>query len=164
MPAAPPLRDGVAPVTMRIASSMRRTPRPVISPVSSGWFQESGHEADGGEVVDLVGLHLLDGADERRLVEQVAELDLDVGQRRLDDEALGVVLAADEAVDLVALGEQVLGEVEAVLAGDAGDERCWHGATSLRGFGVPTWSLSYSSGRGRRCRGSAGFQGAGLSA
>ena len=31
--------------------------------------------------------------------------------------------AADQAVDLVALVEQELGEVRAVLAGDAGDER-----------------------------------------
>ena len=30
--------------------------------------------------------------------------------------------AADEAVDLVALGKQQLGEVRAVLAGDAGDQ------------------------------------------
>ena len=44
-------------------------------------------EADGREVVDLVGLDLLDDVDEGGLVEQVADRDLDVGQRALDDGA-----------------------------------------------------------------------------
>src|SRR5205807_424873 len=34
--------------------------------------------------------------------------------------------AADDPVDLVALGQQQLGQVRAVLAGDAGDERALH--------------------------------------
>ena len=47
------------------------------------------------------------------------------GTRRSTSCAAGVVLAADDAVDVVPLGEQQLGEVEAVLAGDAGDRARW---------------------------------------
>src|SRR4030043_390369 len=67
------------------------------------------------------------------LVEEVAELNLDIGEDGLDDLPLGVILAPDEAVDGVALGQEVLGEIGAVLAGYAGDERCRHGDTSLQG-------------------------------
>ena len=39
----------------------------------------------------------------------------------------GVVeLRRTDADDPIALGEQELGEVRAVLAGDAGDQRGWH--------------------------------------
>ena len=57
---------------MRIASSIRSTPTPVMSAVSSGWRNDSGHEAHRTEVVDLVGLDLLDRGDQRRQVAQVA--------------------------------------------------------------------------------------------
>ena len=39
--------------------------------------------------------------------------------------------APDQAVDLVALRQQELGQVGAVLAGDAGDERVLHGRRSI---------------------------------
>ena len=51
-----------------------------------------------------------------------------VGQQALDQVAMRVVLAPDQAVDVVPLGEQQLGEVETVLAGDPGDERGGHAA------------------------------------
>ena len=38
---------------------------------------------------------------------------------------------ADDADDLVALGQQELGEVGAVLAGDAGDQAPWASAMAL---------------------------------
>ena len=62
-------------------------------------------------------------------------------------EPLGVerARAADDAVDLVALGEQQLGQVRAVLAGDAGDERALHRLRS------PSDVLR-STRRSRRCR------------
>ena len=59
-------------------------------------------------------------------------MQLDVGDEVLDELAARVVLAADQAVDLVPLLEQQLGEVEAVLAGDSGDERAGHGRQSVR--------------------------------
>ena len=45
---------------------------------------------------------------------------------------LGVVLAAYETEDLVALVGQQLAEVEAVLAGDAGDEGAGHSVSRAR--------------------------------
>ena len=98
------------------------------------------------EVVDLVGLELVEQPHEARRVRQVG-----VVQEELDPllvrvavevvDALGVERrrAADEAVDLVALVEQLLGEERAVLPGDAGDERAWHARQCYR--------------RARACRG-----------
>ena len=81
------------------------------------------------EVVDLVRLDLRQQRDEPGAVVQVAVVQ---GQpagrlvRVLVDvvDALGVERgrAADQPVHLVALREQQLGEVRAVLAGDAGDQ------------------------------------------
>ncbi len=96
---------------------------------------ELGHlEADldvalGAEVVDLVGPDPVQVADQRRAVRQVGVVQIELGAA-----PVGVVVevvdapgrerarAADQAVDVVALVEQQLGEVGAVLAGDAGDE------------------------------------------
>ncbi|MFZ2015049.1 MAG: hypothetical protein WAV00_14600 [Nocardioides sp.] len=49
-------------------------------------------------------------------------MQVDLGHQRADEVELGVVLPADESVDLVALLEQGSGEIEAVLARDPGDE------------------------------------------
>jgi len=55
----------------------------------------------------------------------------------------------------------VLGEIGAVLAGYAGDERCGHwGHLLAAALGIRTWSLSYCSGRGSGCRGSGDGRGA----
>ena len=111
---------------MRIASSRRVTPSAVISPVSTGWRERRLHERLGGEVVHLVGPVLAQDRDERGLVEQVARR----GVRVEHDAVLQVgdalevrgALAAHHADHLVALVEQQLGQVRAVLAGDAGDQ------------------------------------------
>ena len=80
------------------------------------------HERHRGEVVDLVGLAVAQHVDERALVEQVAGVQRDRVADVLEAlEGLGRG-APDHAVDLVALLEQELGEVGAVLAGDAGDQ------------------------------------------
>ena len=101
---------------------MRVTPRAVISPVSTGWPQRGLHEGLGGQVVHLVGRLLPQDVDQRHLVEQVAghegDAVLEVGDA-LEVDRRG---APDHADDLVALVEQELGQVGAVLAGDAGDE------------------------------------------
>jgi hypothetical protein len=82
-----------------------------------------------GEVVDLVGLRLLDDAQQGERIGHVAVVQ--------DEAAIGIVRilvemidalridergAALDAVHDVALAEQELGEVGAVLAGDAGDQ------------------------------------------
>ena len=81
------------------------------------------------EVVDLLGLDVAEDPVERGGVVQVAVVENEtavLGVRVLVEvvEARGVEAggAADESVHLVALREKELGEVRAVLAGDAGDE------------------------------------------
>jgi len=93
-----------------------------------GLVPGKGHEADGGKVVDLVGLDALHAADERGLVQEIALDNPDVRKKLLDLLPLRVGLSADQAVDLVALRQQVLGEIGAILAGDAGDKRPRHAA------------------------------------
>ena len=88
------------------------------------------HVALGGEVVDLVRLGLLHDADEVGGVGEVAVVheEAAAGHVRIRVEVVDAVGvegagAALDAVDGVALAEQELGQVGAVLAGDAGDER-----------------------------------------
>ncbi len=94
-----------------------------------------GAEADadvalGGEVVDLGGADLADEGDERARFAEVAELEVEVGPQVVADGGADLVEApgvdgggaAGHAVDFVALVEEELGEVGAVLARDAGDE------------------------------------------
>ena len=94
-----------------------------------GLFKADRDVALRGEVVDFVGLHLLNDADQAAGIGEVAVVQ--------DELAIGLVLillevidavgveerrATLDAVDFVAFVEEKLGEVGAVLAGDAGDE------------------------------------------
>ena len=82
-----------------------------------------GHEALRGEVVDLVGLGVAHHGGQRVLVEEVRGHDLDAVEQVVDP-LVGVVGgAAHHADDVVALGQEELGEVGAVLPGDARDQR-----------------------------------------
>ena len=81
------------------------------------------------EVVDLVGLHLLHHVDEARRIGEVAVMqdeaavaDVRILVQVIDPVGVEQRRPALDAVDDVALVEQELGEVGAVLAGDAGDE------------------------------------------
>ena len=114
---------------MRIASSRRSVPSASALAVYSGVSKRHLHMALRGEIVDLVGLHLLHDADQVGGVGQVAVVqdEADVPLVRILIEmvdALGVERrrAALDAVHDVALGEQEFGEIGAVLAGDAGDQ------------------------------------------
>ena len=82
----------------------------------------------GCQVVDLVGLHLLDHVDQAAGIGHIAVVQekTAVGNVRVFVEmvdAFGVEqrAAALDAVHLVSLGEQELGKVGAILSGDAGD-------------------------------------------
>ena len=98
----------------------------------------------GGEVVDLVRLQLLEDADQARGVGHVAVVEDEAAIRLMRVlvemvDAVGVEQrgASLDAVDLIALAEEELGEVGAVLADDAGDERALHVERLLRlGSGV----------------------------
>ena len=90
----------------------------------------------GGEVVDLVGPHPVQELDQVGRVADVTVVQeepdpIDVGILVEMVDALGIEGggAADDAVDLVAFAEEELGEIRAVLAGDARDERFHDDAT-----------------------------------
>ena len=94
-----------------------------------GRLKTDRHVALRPEVVDLVGLHLLNDAGQVAGVGQVAVMQLEAGvvhMRVLVDvvNALRVERAgpALDAVDRVAFFQQEFGKIRAVLAGDAGDE------------------------------------------
>ncbi len=84
----------------------------------------------GGEVVDLVGLHLLHDADQVGGVGQVAIVQEQPGTalvrvlvEMVDPGGVERGGAPLDPVHLVALGQQQLGQIGPVLAGDAGDQR-----------------------------------------
>src|SRR5262249_45521771 len=81
------------------------------------------HERHRGEVVELARPHRVDDLDERQLIEEVGRVQVNAIEHLLDAPVIRRAGAADDRVDLVALVEQELREVRAVLAGDAGDER-----------------------------------------
>ncbi len=94
-----------------------------------GGLEAHLHVGLRGQVVDLVGLGLLDDADEVGRVGQVAVVHEEAHARLVRVvvevvDAVGVEQAgaALDAVHDVALVEQELGQVGAVLPGDAGDE------------------------------------------
>jgi hypothetical protein len=74
-------------------------------------------------VVELIGGDLGDGGDDRVRLEHVAadQGDAVAQVRRGPQPRLGT--AANQADDLTAIVEQLLGEEGSVLAGEAGDER-----------------------------------------
>ncbi len=93
------------------------------SAVSVGWIHETRDERHRGEVVDLARPRSAHRIDERALVEEIRLVQRDPGPEVLDAlEALGRG-AAHEAVDVIALLEQQLREVGAVLPRNASDER-----------------------------------------
>ena len=114
---------------MRIASSSRSVPSASALAVYSGSSNETCDVALRREVVDLVGLHLLHDVDQAGGIGHVAVVQHEptlVLVRILVEviDAVGVEQrgAALDAVHLVSLVEQELGEIGAVLAGDAGDQ------------------------------------------
>ena len=85
-----------------------------------------GDERDRAQVVDLGRVGVAHRAHQAGQVGEVTVVQPDVGDELGHELAPRVVLAADQAVDVVPLLEQQLGEVEAVLAGDSGDESAGH--------------------------------------
>ena len=118
---------------MRMASSRRRVPMPSAVGRVLRALKADGHMALGAQVVDLVGLHFLNDADQVGGVGQVAVVqheasvvDMRVLVEVVDPVGVEQAGAALDAVHLVAFFEQQLGQVGAVLAGHAGDQCCFH--------------------------------------
>ena len=90
------------------------------------------------EVVDLVRFDRVDQVDQADAVGEVAVVQVQVGGVDVvDPPPVDGGRAADQAVDLVPLPEQELGQVRPVLAGDTGDEGAPHGPDYPRGFPTP---------------------------
>ena len=83
-------------------------------------------EGLGGEIVDLVGLDVLDGAHQARQVGEVSvdQLDIvgDAKPAQADVADLGGAGPAHQTADAIALAQKQLREIGAVLAGDASDQ------------------------------------------
>ena len=99
----------------------------------------------GGEVVDLVGPHGADDGEDAHGVAQIAVVQVEVRVTLQMGDALAVIDggAADDAVDVVALFQQELSQIAAVLAGDAGDECFFHTAYVLKDY---SWTRSWAAG------------------
>ena len=116
-----------------------------------GDVEGDAHVALRAQVVDFVGLDVVDEVGELPPVRQVAVVQEHAGAGgvRVDVdvvEAAGVEGggAADDAVDLVPLREEELDQVRSVLAGDAGDECLGHA-------GVPWRAVLAALARSRKC-------------
>ena len=96
-------------------------------------IERNSHMALGGQIVNFVGLELVQELHQSHGVRQITimkEQSLVVHMRILIQvvDATGVEsgCAPDDTVDLVALAKQQFGEVRAVLASDSGDECALH--------------------------------------
>ena len=103
-------------------------PQATTSAVNSGISKAHLHVALRAEVVDLVGPHVVEERGERTPVGEIGVVKKESGAGLVEVlidviEPIGVKArgAAFETVDLVAFGEQELGQVGAVLTGAAGD-------------------------------------------
>ena len=125
----------IAGLPSRAAQRLEDAGRPQAGDVPGVFRDVEGHAdvALRAQVVDLVGLDVVDEVRELPAVRQVAVMeeqpgaggvgvDIDVVEP-LRVEGGG---AADDPVDLVPLRHQELHEVRSVLAGDAGDQRLGH--------------------------------------
>ena len=98
-----------------------------------------GDETLGGEIVDFVRLGVVKDAEQAADVGEVAVDELDLVEDAQPAEALadhvGAGAAAQQADHAVALAQEKLCEIRAILAGDAGDQGCGHGAPCERWTG-----------------------------
>src|SRR5262249_15303963 len=104
-----------------------------------------------------VGAHGAEDIDEGELIEQVGLVQLDAALQMGDAlEVLGA-RTANDAVDLIALVEEQIGQIAAVLARDAGDDGFFHVCyrwSAVHAFSpLPSWrggKRSAASGNGQR--------------
>ncbi|GIV80754.1 MAG: hypothetical protein KatS3mg051_0108 [Anaerolineae bacterium] len=96
------------------------------------WLRPRGlHEALGSQVVDLVGLTLLQSQLQRSLVEHVAGDEVQPVLNVLDAAEVDGAGAPYQAEDLIPLFEQEFGQIGTILAGDTGDQCAFtHGVSA----------------------------------
>ncbi len=108
-------------------------PTPVTSEVYSGMSKLTRTWLCAPEVINFVRLQFVKQLHQIHRVgqitvmqEQTDPVDVRVGVEMIDARSVKRARAADDAVDFVALFEQQIGQIAAVLAGDARDERFFH--------------------------------------
>ena len=91
------------------------------------------HMALGGQVVDLVRPHAANDREQAHRIAHIAIVQVEIRVALQVGDPLAVIdrRPADDAVHVVALAQQKLGQVAAVLPGDAGDQRFFHGRKLL---------------------------------
>ena len=113
---------------MRIASSMRSTPRPVMLAVSSAWLKLRATNEMAPRLYTSSGCTYSSAlTSDGRSARSPGTGSTNGNSSRIVVEAR-VVLTLDHPEHVVALAVEELGEVLAVLSGDPGDERSGHGA------------------------------------
>src|ERR1051325_4122934 len=119
----------------RFADALQKPERPVSRDIRGVLrdFEAHPHVALRGEVVHLVRTNLVQQFPEAAGVGHIREMEAEtapvlVEVRVNSVQAVGVeaARASFDTVDFIALLQQKFGEVGAVLAGDAGDERTFH--------------------------------------
>ena len=85
----------------------------------------------GRQIVDFIRLHLPDDPDQGAAVGKVTVVEGDFFQQVSNPGGVGNGCPADNSVDRVALFQKKLGKIAAILAGDAGNQRCFHSIVSL---------------------------------
>ena len=100
-----------------------------------GFFKALPHLALAGEVVDFVGRGRGQNAAQRGGVanialvqEEAAVVNGGIVQQAVQPGAVQISGRTRQAVNVITFFQQKFGEVGAVLAGDAGDERAGHGS------------------------------------
>src|SRR5205823_2728939 len=93
----------------------------------------------GGQVVDLIGLYFSEKPDERELIKEIRLLKFDTSSQMSNTLEIFGARPSNHAHDAVALLEEKLGEVGAILARDPRDEcRAVHtGHTTLTAQSSP---------------------------
>ena len=85
----------------------------------------------GCKIVNLVGPDERQDADQACGIAQVAIVQRDLAQQMRDTVGIGKRCASGDAVHFISFFKQKLGEIRAVLPGDAGDQSFFHVSTPL---------------------------------
>ena len=112
------------------AEDLQDTRRPEGGDVSRVFGEIEAHPdvTLGAEVVDLVGLEVVDEIGQLLRIGQIPIMEKETDVREMlivikviDPAAVKAARAADEAVDLVSFSEEELGKIRTILARDAGN-------------------------------------------
>ena len=81
------------------------------------------HMALGRQVVNLIGLHLANDANQAGRIRQIPVVELDFAHEMVDSCGIGDGGPAGNAVDFIALFQKKLRKIRPILTGNAGNQR-----------------------------------------